>query len=193
MSGSLRLFFAASVPSELLGSVQGRVAGIKNAFPQARWIAPANQHLTLKFLGATPEESLEDVLRTGASVARGQPGAAVSLSKLGVFPSPRRARVLWLGVDDPAGVLAALAQGLSDALEPLGFPAEARGFTPHLTLARFKSPVKLAPDCSVDLGGLAPFEVSELGLWRSHLSPKGAHYELLATLPLNRMDSRSRG
>jgi RNA 2',3'-cyclic 3'-phosphodiesterase len=175
----------------LLGSVQERVAGIKNAFPQARWIAPANQHLTLKFLGATPEDRLEDVLRTGATVARGLREAAVSLSKLGVFPSPRRARVLWLGVDDPAGVLAALAQGLSDALEPLGFPAEARAFTPHLTLARFKLPVKLSPDRSVDLGDLHPFEVSELGLWRSHLNPKGARYELLDKLPLRRSSGRS--
>lgn len=191
MSGPLRLFFAASVPSELLGSVQERVAGIKITFPQARWIAPANQHLTLKFLGATPEESLEDVLRTGAAVARGQQGAAVSLSKLGVFPSPRRARVLWLGVDDPAGVLATLAQGLSEALEPIGFPAEARAFTPHLTLARFKSPVKLSPDCSLDLGELHSFEVSELGLWRSHLNPKGARYELLHKLPLRRTSGRS--
>ncbi|MFN2486562.1 MAG: RNA 2',3'-cyclic phosphodiesterase, partial [Acidimicrobiia bacterium] len=160
---------------------------LKSAWPQARWTAPADQHLTLKFLGATPEESLDDLLRTGAMVARGQSGAAVSLSTLGVFPSTRKARVLWLGVDDPAGVLGALAQGLSHALEPLGFPAEGRSFTPHLTLARFKSPVRLSSDCTLDTGSLGPFEVSELGLWRSHLSPKGARYELLDSLPLRRM------
>ncbi len=193
MSGSLRLFFATSVPSELLESVQERLADLQRDFPAARWTAPANQHLTLKFLGATHEDLLEEVTRAGAAVAHGHQGAAASLSQLGAFPSARRARVLWLGVDDPAGVLAGLAQGLNVALEPLGFAAEAREFTPHLTLARFKAPVKLSSECSLDTGGLPPFEVVELGLWRSHLSPKGARYELLATFSLNRMASRPRG
>ena len=193
MSGTLRLFFAASVPLELLESLQERLAHLRSAFPQARWTAPANQHLTLKFLGATPEDRLEDVLITGADVARGKRGAAVWLSGLGAFPNARRARVLWLGVEDPAGVLTGLAKGLSDALEALGFAAEARAFTPHLTLARFKSPVKLPSELGPGGAGLAPFEVSEVGLWRSHLSPKGARYELLEALPLCRVDSGPRG
>ncbi len=184
MTGTLRLFFAVAVPLELLEAVQERLAGLKSALPQARWTAPAHQHLTCKFLGATPEDRVEEVRRTGAEVARENQGAAVSLSELGAFPSARRARVLWLGIDDPACVLAGLARGLSEALEPLGFAAEARAFTPHLTLARFKSPVKLPSDLGLGGAALGPFEVSELGLWRSHLSPKGARYERLETLPL---------
>ena len=189
MSETLRLFFAASVPSPLLDSVQERLADLKSALPQARWTAPAHQHLTCKFLGATPADRLEEVARTGAAVARERREAAVALSNLGAFPSARRARVLWLGVDDPAGVLTGLAEGLGDALEPLGFAAEARVFTPHLTLARFKSSVQLSSLCALDTGGLPPFEVSELVLWRSHLSPKGARYERLETLPLGRLSS----
>jgi RNA 2',3'-cyclic 3'-phosphodiesterase len=189
VSKTLRLFFAAGVPFQLLESVQERLTDVKSALPQARWTAPANQHLTCKFLGATPEDRLQEIARTGAAVAREGRGAAVALSKLGAFPSARRARVLWLGVDDPAGVLTGLAEGLDLALEPLGFAAEARAFTPHLTLARFKSPVKLSSECALDTGGLPPFEVSELVLWRSHLSPKGARYERLETLPLGRLPS----
>lgn len=190
---TLRLFFAVSVPPELLESVQERLSDLKNTFPQARWTAPANQHLTCKFLGATPEDRLEEVTRTGAAVAREKQGAAVSLSRLGAFPSARRARVLWLGIDDPAGVLSGLAQGFGDALEALGFTAEARTFTPHLTLARFKDPVKLPSELSLSGSTLPPFEVSELGLWRSHLSPKGARYELLEAFRLGRVDSGPRG
>lgn len=190
---TLRLFFAVSVPPELLESVQERLAELKNALPQARWTASANQHLTCKFLGATPEDHLEEVTRTAAVVAREKRGAAVSLSKLGAFPSARRARILWLGVEDPAGVLSGLAQGLGDALEALGFTAEARSFTPHLTLARFKDPVKLPSELSLSGSTLPPFEVSELGLWRSHLSPKGARYELLEAFRLGRVGSGSRG
>ena len=193
MTGNLRLFFAVSVPPDLLESLQERLADLKSAFPQARWTATAAQHLTCKFLGATPEDSLEDVLRTGAAVAREKQGAAVSLSKLGAFPSARRARVLWLGIDDPAGVLTGLAEGLSGALERLGFAAEVRAFTPHLTLARFKDPVKLPSELVLSGSSLPPFEVSEVGLWRSHLSPKGARYELLDALPLGRVGFGPRG
>ena len=193
MSGTLRLFFAASVPLELLESLQERLADLRSAFPQARWTGPATQHLTLKFLGATPEDRLEEVRRTGAAAAREKQGAAVSLAELGAFPSARRARVLWLGVEDPADVLTGLAQGLGHALEALGFTVEARTFTPHLTLARFKDPVKLPPEPSLSGSTLPPFEVSEVGLWRSHLSPKGARYELLEVFPLGRVGSGSRG
>ncbi len=185
MSGTLRLFFAASVPSELLEFVQERLGELKKVVPQARWTLPANQHVTLKFIGATPEDRLEEVVRAGAAVARGQEGAAVSLSELGAFPSTRKARVLWLGIEDPSGVLTGLAQGLDDALERLGILPEARSFTPHLTLARFNAPVKLPSELQLGGAGLAPFDVSELGLWRSHLSPKGARYERLETLPLS--------
>ena len=184
MTGNLRLFFAVSVPPDLLESLQERLADLKSAFPQARWTATAAQHLTCKFLGATPEDRVEEVRGAGAEVARQNQSAAVSLSEPGAFPSARRARVLWLGIYDPAGVLTGLARGLSEALEPLGFAAEARAFTPHLTLARFRSPVKLPSDLGLGATALAPFEVSELGLWRSHLSPKGARYERLETLPL---------
>jgi 2'-5' RNA ligase len=184
VSKPLRLFYAVSVPRELLELVQERLADLKTALREARWIDPANQHLTVKFLGATPEDRLEEVIEAGASVARGQSGATVSLSGLGAFPSARRARVLWLGVDDPAGVLTGLAQGLDDVLRPLGFSSETRAFTPHLTLARFKAVVKLSPEADLDPGSLPPFEVSELRLWQSRLSPKGARYEPLEAFPL---------
>lgn len=180
---SLRLFFAVELPEELLEAVQVAGAELRSRWPQGRWTRPENQHLTLKFLGATPEEDLAGVLRAGAEVARAHTAAEVALADLGAFPSARRARVLWLGVSDPSGVLAALAGGLSAALEPLGFASEARPFVPHLTLARFKSPVRTDAGLSLGLSETT-FEVTGLGLWRSHLSPKGARYELLESLPL---------
>ena len=96
-----------------------------------------------------------------------------------------RARVLWVGLDDPAGLLAALARDLEAALVPLGFEAEPRAFTPHLTLARFKPPASVAGVLSDEPRVTAPsFEVGHLALYRSHLHPKGARYEVLATIPL---------
>ncbi|HEU4488293.1 MAG TPA: RNA 2',3'-cyclic phosphodiesterase [Actinomycetota bacterium] len=180
---TLRLFFAVEVPAELLELVRAKSAGLRSKWPEARWTTPENQHLTLKFLGATSSDDLDNLVQTGAAVARSHAAAEVALTELGAFPSARRARVLWLGISDPAGVLHGLAAGLSSACESLGYRPEARPYVPHLTLARFKTPVRLGSELTLELSE-ALFEVSEVGLWRSHLSPKGARYELLESLPL---------
>lgn len=81
--------------------------------------------------------------------------------------------------------MSGLAADLDKTLEPLGYAAEARGVTPHLTLARFRIPVPLKGGLpEVDTTGLDVFPVEEIHLFRSHLSPKGARYEVLETFPL---------
>ena len=156
----------------------------REMFSGARWTEPRNQHLTLKFLGWTRSDDLDAVMAACDKVASSHRCAPLRLSSPGVFPDPRRARVLWVGVDDPAGLLPALARDLDDALEPLGFVSEKRAFTAHLTLARFKVPARVeVPE--LDAAPLGAFEVDSIGLWRSHLARAGAEYELLHRSPLN--------
>jgi RNA 2',3'-cyclic 3'-phosphodiesterase len=186
-SERLRLFIAADLPPDLLEDLNHSLAPVR-ARPEvesARWTAPANQHVTLKFLGWVDAEALDGVAGTLAAVATAHEPSTISLAGLGAFPSERRARVLWVGLDDPAGLLAALAQDLESSLMPLGFEAEQRAFTPHLTLARFKPPASLVGVLSEQPRVAEPrFEVGHLALYRSHLHPKGARYEVLGTIPL---------
>jgi RNA 2',3'-cyclic 3'-phosphodiesterase len=176
----LRLFVAVTPPGPHLDTLSASVASWRDAAPPARWVAPDGQHVTLKFLGWTPSDRrapLDDVL---AMVAAGRRRARLSWGAVGAFPSPRRARVLWVGLDDPAGLLAGLAADLDAALEPLGWGREARPFTPHLTLARFRSPARLEQLPRLDdMAALPAFEVSAISLYRSRLHPSGARYELL--------------
>jgi 2'-5' RNA ligase len=111
------------------------------------------------------------------AVTRVHTPAPVSLSGLGAFPRPRRARVVWAGIDDPQTLLAALAAELGEALRAVGYEPEDRAYTAHLTLARFKtpSPVEL-PDLPDPPG---PFTVDRVTLFRSRLSPSGARYEVM--------------
>ena len=186
-SERLRLFIAADLPPDLLEDLDHSLAPVR-ARPEvkaARWTVPANQHVTLKFLGWVDDGALDGIAGTLSSVATSHEPSTLSLAGLGAFPSERRARVLWVGLDDPAGLLAALAQDLEASLVPLGFEAEKRAFTPHLTLARFKPPASIAGVLS-EVPGVAEssFEVGHLALYRSHLHPKGARYEVLGTIPL---------
>ena len=182
-AGTIRLFAAAAVPPEHLREIEERTRHLQQLWPIARWTPIANQHITLKFLGSTQVDLLERVQGACREVGRPESPADLQLRGLGVFPNLRRARVVWVGVEDPSGVLTQLAADLDQALEPLGFGPEKRAFTPHLTLARFKQPQRL-DSLPEDRSPALAFSLQAFDLWRSHLSPRGARYELVERFPL---------
>jgi 2'-5' RNA ligase len=122
-----------------VGELMAEVAGApitERAFGQPRWVRVEGLHLTLRFLGATPDErqpDLDDVLR---SVAAEAAPFEVVLSGGGSFPNPIHPRVLWIGIAEGGANLADLAGKLNEKLVPLGWPPEGRPLAPHLTLAR---------------------------------------------------------
>jgi len=175
----LRLFVAIDIPSDLLKRLDHAVGPLKQRFPSARWAPIANQHVTLKFLGWTAVDRLDELSFRCEEVAKAHAPAALSLGGVGTFPGGRRMRVVWVGLEDPDGLTARVAAALDEALEPLGFEPEKRGYTPHLTLARFKTPQKLDEPLELPGNASEPFELTELVLYRSHLSPKGPRYEAL--------------
>jgi 2'-5' RNA ligase len=186
VSGSdrLRLFVAVDVPAEHLQFLAEKTAPLKDKWP-GKWTQIENQHITLKFLGWAEASSLEQIASVCIEAVGDRKPISFGLTELGSFPSRRRMRVLWVGLDDPDQTLVELAQNLDRGFEPLGFETEKREFTPHLTLARFKMPVRLdepLPDISIN--ELPRFEIEGLRLYRSHLSPKGARYEVLREFPL---------
>jgi 2'-5' RNA ligase len=181
----LRLFVAVSVPEHLLEALAEATAELRRSLPGGRWSPPENQHVTLKFLGSSPADHLEQIAAGVGVVSTSHRAAKLRLSGLGTFPSRRRARVLWAGLEDEPGALRSIAAGLDDALRPLGFELEKRDFTPHLTLARWRTPFPLnAPLPELPRGVIEPFTVEAVELFRSHLSPKGARYEMLRSCPL---------
>jgi 2'-5' RNA ligase len=182
---SLRLFVAAAVPRPQLETLDAAVAGLRGDLPGARWAPLDNQHVTLKFLGSTPAALFDEVAAAVESSAGSHAPSDIAIAGLGAFPSERRARVLWAGIDDPGSLLTALAASLDEAMEPLGFRIEKRPFTPHLTLARFRQPASVRgflPD--LDRNRMPPWTVETVGLYRSRLSPKGATYEVVGAVPL---------
>jgi RNA 2',3'-cyclic 3'-phosphodiesterase len=175
----LRLFVAADVPGDHLTRLQEATTELRSALPQARWTPEGNQHVTLKFLGATAPEQLPDVAGVCASVAASHQAAHVQLGALGGFPSMRRARVLWIAIEDPDSLLPRLAADLDRGFEALGFAAEERAYTPHLTLARMKSPAPVDGARFPGIAENAPIDIDHMTLYRSRVSSKGAVYESL--------------
>lgn len=134
--------------------------------------------MTCRFLGQVPDDRLDGVKRgLDRALAGGQPVRS-RLTELGAFPGLRRARVLWVGIDDPDGALA----GLSERIGRECAVTEQRAFHPHLTLARFKVPASVGP--ALECAGPPaldpePFVIDRLILFRSFTERSGARYEVL--------------
>ena len=174
------------VPPAAVRAVAEAIEPWKDRFPKGRWVKPENWHVTMKFLGRTYPRLVEWVHEMCGQAAATVRPFRVSMKGLGVFPSPGRARVLWAGIDDEGGGFRALAAALDDTLGK-EFAAEKRPFTAHLTVARFDPPLRMKEHTdelrATEIRARA-FTIGQLVLYRSHLSPRGARYEPLATFPL---------
>lgn len=152
------------------------------------WVAPANLHLTLKFLGDVEEARTETITTALAGAAARAAAFEMVVRGLGAFPSATRPRVIWAGVATDPGSLPSLARAVEEVLAAGGFPAEARPFSGHVTLGRVRMP-RRDPALGEVLTGaegevFGAFRVERISLMRSDLSPGGSRYTELAGLPL---------
>jgi 2'-5' RNA ligase len=172
-----RLFVAAPlnevIREELKGFIASQAPG--GRLP-GRQVAADNWHFTLKFLGDTVRPDKERLLNEldGADLGK---AFSVGFGRLGAFPNPGRARVLWLGAGTGAEALAELALRVEEAAVASGFEPERRKFRAHLTLARFRPEEDVQRLVEGVPAFAGSYTVDEVVLYRSHLGPSGARYE----------------
>ncbi len=178
----LRLFFAIELSAEARGHVAEHIARLQEneSGRGARWNRVENLHITLKFLGEAPAARVENIACGARKVAREFAPFELSVSGAGSFPPRGAARVLWLGIEDENGRLAALQRRLEDELVGEGFAREGREFNPHLTIARTN---RMSAGDSRRLAQLhaekdfaASFEAHEFVIMRSELGANGSRY-----------------
>jgi len=180
----LRTFIAVAVPCPAaLRPVIRSLGEMGNA---VRPVSPDNLHLTLKFLGDTPAEQVEEITGILTESAAGVAALEFDLVGVGAFPRPQRPGVVWAGVErgEP---LVTIAERLAKRLKKLGYRKERRPFSPHLTLARVRQkPPQLLFDL-FDKQSATPFgsiPVSEITFFQSELRPEGSKYTVLASVEL---------
>jgi len=185
--GILRLFFAVPVPAEArqqVGDLIDRVQhDVGDGTARIRWVRVDGLHLTLRFLGPTPEDRLEPLEAAADAQARIGAPFGVQLSGGGAFPSVDRPRSLWVGVGDGADRLAKLADELTAAAGDCGLVLDTRPFAAHLTIGRTDG-VRLGPVAARALEHAADgldvrFTADRIVLFRSILGGGPARYEAL--------------
>ncbi len=159
---------------------------LRDAAPNGRWVHPSLWHLTLKFLGDVEDDLVPAIADLVGEVASRYEAFDVALGGTGMFPNPDRPRVLWIGLQEGAEILADLAQAIDEGLDGLGFEPDEQGFEPHMTLARFREAHEAGEVAGLVGPGeeVARFEVDSVVLLKSVLRPRGPDYTVIEKLPL---------
>ena len=129
----MRLFLALDIDSSIRQRIARLVEGVREFAPEARWVRPESLHITLKFIGERQAEWAEELKESLTNVRA--PAFELSFRGYGFFPTPKAARVFWMGIAAGAE-LVQLASAVDDVCATLGISKEEHAFSPHLTLAR---------------------------------------------------------
>lgn len=185
---TIRAFVAANLDPDLkaaLARVQDR---LKATRADVGWVRSDNLHLTLKFLGQVEAGRIGAIGEAVAAAATGCGSIRLVFQGLGAFPSPRAARVVWIGLSHGAEALAELQARIEEKLESLGFAREAQPFTAHLTLGRVRGPAHREQLARALTGAsaepLGEMVLKRIELMKSNLSTGGSRYSILQSFPL---------
>lgn len=174
-----RLFSAIETPER----VREALWRLKQPLPGARWLDPANYHVTLRFVGDVDNRVADEFAAELGSIA-GDPFEA-RIEGLGTFGG-NEPRSIWAGVaGGPA--LEHLARAHERAARNAGLAPEARNFRAHITMARLnRTPAELVARYLGRNGGLVTgsFVVDRFVLMSSKPKVGGGPYVVEAEYPL---------
>lgn len=180
-----RIFTAIDISDEARTKVTNYIESLHSEFQQIRvgWERAEKLHLTLKFFGDTDEKQLKSLDEAVSNTTKQISNFRLQISGTGVFPSPRNARILWLGLNGENRELQNLNEILETKCEQVGFAKEKRYFKGHLTIARLREPHKSKELAQKHLQNdfkAIEFEANEIVIYESKLLPQGTTYSVVS-------------
>ncbi len=147
------------------------------------WVRPLNIHLTLKFIGDTPNEDIPKIIEAVEEMLKNHKSFTMDFNRTGIFGSRYAPRVLWMGMNETPQELYNLEEDTLTAFDKLGYLRDRQNFVPHITLGRIKELCekqyfqKIVS--SIEQKSYIKQEVNEIILFQSILRPEGATYKEL--------------
>ncbi|NLV16500.1 MAG: RNA 2',3'-cyclic phosphodiesterase [Syntrophomonadaceae bacterium] len=179
----MRLFFAVEIPEPLKKEMFALQKSLGADLSGVKWVEEENFHLTLKFLGEVPENKLREIVSVVHKSLENCLSHRLRFTNIGFFPHHNRPRVIWLGISGETDLTLEVGRKLDEALAPLGFePSLKRSL--HITLGRINKEaagpklVRRAREYK-GIGEDKDFQVAELHLCRSDLTPSGPIYSVI--------------
>lgn len=199
----IRTFLAIELPLALKEQLSSLEPEFSRYAAGLKWSPRDLIHITIRFVGGVPETRLPLVMEAAGQAAGRAAPFSLPLSGLGAFPTMRKPRVIWVGLEPGWGLdtLHELFADIEAGLQARGFPPESRPFSPHITLARTRD--TLAEWERRELGTLlaevagrtsitGTIPVREVTVMRSDLGRSGPRYTPLARYPLLRVQTPDR-
>ena len=160
---------------------------IENSGADVKLIKPENIHITLKFLGDTDEQLIDDIVEIIKSSTEEIKPFNIQLIGTGVFPNPNYMRVVWIGIKN-CELLEVIAKTIDEKTVNLGFEKEKREFSAHLTIARVRSARNKDKLMQVlekyKETRFVEFKVESVKLIKSDLTSKGPIYTTLKEIKI---------
>jgi 2'-5' RNA ligase len=184
----MRLFIALNLPKRERTRVHKAAGTLRDEGLPVRWIDPERLHVTLKFLGKVRSDRVPDIERVMERVADATPKFEMELGGFGAFPTIRKPRVIWLGID-ASPELRCLKQDLEWGLGDCGFDPETRAFHPHITLGRADEAggagaFRGLDERMAEMDFRGTVSVRSIDLMESRLSREGARYTVVSKATL---------
>ncbi len=184
---TIRAFIAIELSEEVRQVISSVILRYQGLIPSGwvKWVPTKNLHLTLKFLGDTPITLIPSIQEQMDRLSATTPGFQFTAAAAGMFPTARKPRVIWIGLDNKQ-TLTGLSKALDDALALLKIARVEKPFSPHLTIGRVYQ--GLADEHLLKLGEIilrnqpgeiGKVHVDHISLVKSDLLPTGPIYTIM--------------
>ena len=183
----VRTFLSIPIIKDIKSKKNMLYSTIEESKSSINWVQNSNLHLNVKFIGQTPEISIDKIIECVSKITSNIEPFNVEVSGTGCFPTSTRPKTLWLGVSGEIKPLIDMVRKIENKLFEIGFSKEKKEFIPHITVARIPYPQKVIPDVNIFLKSsydMIDLEIDRVQLFSSELLPNGAIYSLLKTFPL---------
>ena len=191
----MRIFIAIEIPQNIRVKIAEITDYLQSKTPPTavKWVDYENLHLTIKFIGETKQEKIEEITKVLSQSLAHQAPFSLEIGGLGMYPNNTNPRVIWLGVTGGEPLIA-MHNILDQNLARLGIQREGRPFSPHLTIARLRRNTDAASSKTIGrtlsqfrVDSLGLFNIDRVQLFQSVLTPSGPIYTTLFSVPLNQV------
>ena len=176
----MRAFVAIELDAPIHEALAALIADLQRTEAPVKWVAPENIHLTLKFLGEVPNESVAKAVEILRTCVAGVAPFALEVKGAGGFPDLKRPRVIFVGAADQPPTAAELARRLNEGMAALGVEREDRPYQNHITLGRVRAPRPMTQLIkrleALQEESFGSMRAAQVTLMESRLTPAGPIY-----------------
>lgn len=181
----MRTFLAIEISEKLREQLVEIQKALKPKISPVKWVEPENLHLSVEFLGDVEEAKIAEIAEVLEKIAVEVTPFELIPTQIVLIPSPRRPRVVAIGLRGDLEKFAELQDTIHNKLSALGFRFKP-GKPPHLTLGRIKKPLHSGQTNrfarfleEMKLPEFEPLNCASITLFKSQLTRTGPIYTVV--------------